>query len=147
MTNNQRGELKLTGTVASNHTFQGGFLNNPTTQLDRPSFSFSIDPNTLEDRTLENNYIFTNYRGVLKNDLLVEAQFSRRTFGFRGSGGGDLTITNQPFIDINIGEWHYNAPYFSEDDPENRNNKQFTGNLTYFVNTASAGASRAEGRL
>jgi carboxypeptidase family protein len=139
VTTNRRGELKLTGTVRSNHTFQGGFLNNPTTQLDRPSFSFSIDPATLEDRTTENDYIFTNYRGVLRNDLLVEAQFSRRTFGFRGSGGSDLTITNQPFIDINIGEWHYNAPYFSEDDPENRNNKQFTGNLTYFVNTASAG--------
>ena len=29
--------------------------------------------------------------------------------------------------------------HFSEDDPENRNNKQFTGNLTYFVNTASSG--------
>jgi hypothetical protein len=139
VTTNRRGELKFTGTVMSNHTFQGGFLNNPTTQNQRPSFGFSIDPNTLEDRTLENDYVFTNYRGVLRNDLLVEAQFSRRTFGFRGSGGGDLLITNQPFIDINLGEWHYNAPYFSEDDPENRNNKQFTGNVTYFVNTANAG--------
>jgi outer membrane receptor for ferrienterochelin and colicin len=136
---NTRGELKFTGTILQNHTLQGGYLNNPYTDTERPSFSFSIDPNTFDFRTLENDYIFANYRGVLKNDLLLEAQFSRRTFGFRGSGGGDLTITNQPFIDINIGEWHYNAPYFSEDDPENRNNKQFTGNLTYFLDTESAG--------
>ena len=44
VTTNRQGELKLTGYREVEHTFQGGFLNNPTTQLDRPSFSFSIDP-------------------------------------------------------------------------------------------------------
>ena len=28
---NKRGEIKLTGTVAQNHTIQGGYLNNPRT--------------------------------------------------------------------------------------------------------------------
>ena len=31
---------------------------------------------------------------------------------------------------------HYNAPYFDATDPEERNNRQVTGNVTYFIEGA-----------
>ena len=61
---------------------------------------------------------------------------SQRKFGFRGSGGTSTNIVDSPFIDLNQGNWHYNAQYFDATDPENRNNGQFTGNITYFVQRA-----------
>ena len=43
------------------------------------------------------------------------------------------TITDSPFV----GTCYctiYNAPYFDATDPESRNNRQFTGNLTNYWN-------------
>jgi outer membrane receptor protein involved in Fe transport len=133
---NKRGEIKFTGTAAQNHTFQGGYLNNATEQASRPTFSFSIDPFTVGNRTLPNWYSFINYRGVLRNNLLVEGQFSNRKFGFRDSGGSSTSIIDSPFITLTQDLAHYNAQYFDATDPENRNNQQITGNVTYFAEGA-----------
>jgi Carboxypeptidase regulatory-like domain/TonB dependent receptor-like, beta-barrel len=130
---NKRGEIKLTSTLMQNHTVQGGYLNNARTQASRPSFGFTIDKNAVGDRTTPNWYTFANYRGVLRSNLLAEAQYSRRKFGFRGSGGTSTNIIDSPMIDLNQGNFHYNAQYFDATDPQNRNNGQLTGNVTYFV--------------
>ena len=139
---NKRGEIKLTGTLAPSHTVQGAYLNNATTDIQRPAFAFTVDPLAVDDlRTLPNNYYFTNYRGVLASNILVEAQFSQRKFGFRDSGGSATAIVDSPFFANNIltggNPAQYNAQYFDASDPENRNNFQLTGNLTYFKSTGS----------
>jgi hypothetical protein len=136
---NQRVEIKLTGTAASNHTIQGGYLNNNTKQARRPTFDFTIDNASVGDRTLPNWYAFTNYRSILRNDLLVEAQFSQRKFQFKDSGGSLTDIVNSPMITNTQALAHFNAQYFDASDPENRNNRQFTGNLTYFLSGGNAG--------
>jgi hypothetical protein len=136
---NKRGEIKLTGTVASNHTFQGGYMNNSTTQESRPTFAFSIDRFSVGSRTLPNWFAFANYRGIIRNDLLVEAQFSQRKFKFQDSGGSASNIVDSPIITLTQDLGHYNAEYFDATDPEERNNRQFTGNLTYFLNTEATG--------
>jgi len=128
---NKRGEIKLTGTAANNHTIQGGYLNNSTEQSSRPTFGFSIDPFTIGNRTLPNSFYYTNYRAVLTSTLLVEAQYSQRKFGFRNSGGSSTSIVDSPIITLDTGR-HYNAQYFDASDPENRNNRQLTANMTYF---------------
>ena len=138
-TDNKRGEIKFTGTAASNHTFQGGYLNNGTTQASRPSFAFTIDRFGTGTRLLPNWFGYGNYRGILRNDLLVEAQFSQRKFQFQDSGGSLTDIVNSPIITLSQTLGHYNAQYFDATDPENRNNQQLTGNLTYFRNTERAG--------
>jgi outer membrane receptor for ferrienterochelin and colicin len=129
---NKRGEVKLTGTVVQNHTLQGGYLNNPRTRTNNSGLqSFVIDPRSEVDRSNPNMYYFTNYRGVLTN-MLVEAQYSQRKFRFEGDGGTSTDIVNSPFISVNQCACLYNAPYFDATDPENRNNRQFTGNVTTF---------------
>jgi hypothetical protein len=133
---NKRGEIKLTGTVAANHTIQGGFLNSPLTRTnDSGLINFAMEQDVLVDRSFPNHSYFTNYRGVLGAGLLVEAQYSQRKFRFDNSGGSDTNLlTGSPFISATQCACLYRAPYFVTADPTGRNNRQFTGNATKFWN-------------
>jgi outer membrane receptor protein involved in Fe transport len=146
---NPRYEIKLTGSPATNHTLQATYMNNDTDQSGRPAFAFSIDPRTLVNRTLPNSLLVANYTGVLGSNVFVEAQYSQKKFGFRGTGGTSTDIVDSPFraagrAGIPRGQ-HYNAPYFSSLDPENRNNKQFSGSLSYFLSGGSLGRHDLKG--
>ena len=131
---NRRGEIKITGTPASNHTIQGGYLNDPRKRTNNSGLqSLVIDPRSEVNRENPNWYAYGNYRGVLRNNVLAEFQYSERRFQFLKDGGTSLDITDSPFV----GTCYctvYNAPYFDATDPESRNNKQFTGNLTNYWN-------------
>jgi hypothetical protein len=142
---NRRAEIKLTATLAPSHTIQGGYLNNYTEQTNRPVFPFTIDLNGVIVSPQPNWYTFANYRGVLRNDLFVEGQYSERRFKFDGFGGTSTNIIDSPFFTLTQSLGHYNAPYFDATDPEDRNNRQLTGNVTYFVNTADAGRHELKG--
>ncbi|MDA1093180.1 MAG: hypothetical protein O3A25_07920 [Acidobacteria bacterium] len=83
---NDRNQVKFTGTIAPGHTLEGSYVRNSTSESS-PSFSFSIDPNTLITRTLPNDLVVATYRGAVRNDLFGEFQVSQREFGFRNSGG------------------------------------------------------------
>jgi outer membrane receptor protein involved in Fe transport len=130
---NRRYEIKLTGTAATNHTLQGGYLNNYRERTNNSGLqSFIIDPASEVDRTNPNMYYFTNYRGV-RGNMMFEAQFSQRKFEFADDGGTSTNIVDSPFISLTCA-CLYNAPYFDATDPENRNNRQLTGNMTTFWN-------------
>jgi outer membrane receptor protein involved in Fe transport len=142
---NTRYEVKLTGSLSPNHTLQGSYLNNKTDQT-RPSFTWSIDPAAIVNRNLPNNRWVVSYNGVLSSNLFAEVKYSQKKFGFRGTGGTSTEITDSPFITRTISpRGHYNAPYFDSTDPEDRDNKQITGNLSYFLSTASAGSHDIKG--
>jgi hypothetical protein len=129
----KRGEIKLTGTVAPGHTISGGFLNDPRTFTNTSGLgnSFLIDPHTAVTLTYPNHYFFANYKGVLKNNLLVEAQYSQRHFEFDQTGPSGANILDSPFFSTDFC-CNYNAPYFDASDPEQRNNRQITGSVTDF---------------
>ncbi|HUQ86732.1 MAG TPA: TonB-dependent receptor [Vicinamibacterales bacterium] len=132
---NRRAEVKLTGTVAPNHTLQGGYLNNYRERTNNSGLqSFIIDPASEVDRTNPNMYYFTNYRGV-RGNMMFEAQYSQRKFKFADDGGTSSNIIDSPFIALSCA-CLYNAPYFDATDPENRNNRQIGGNLTSFWKAA-----------
>ena len=131
---NKRGEVKLTGTIAPNHTIQGGYLNNARTVSNTSGIlSLIADPHSLITRSLPNWYYYTNYKGVLGSGLLIEGQYSQRHFQFSGDGGTSTAITDSPMFSNSQG-LIYNAPYFCACDPENRNNRQITANVTKFWN-------------
>jgi hypothetical protein len=130
---NKRGEIKITGTVAPNHTIQGGYLTDPRTRTNNSGLqTFIIDPYSEVDRSNPNWYYFTNYRGVLRNNMLVEAQYSQRRFQFVGDGGTSANIVDSPFLSVTQCACLYNAPYFDATDPEHRNNRQLTGSVTNY---------------
>jgi len=130
---NRRGEGKITATLAPAHTAQVGFLNNSRKIENHPSFDFSIEPATQATQNLPNWYTFANYRGTVKNNFLAEAQYSERRYKFDGVGGTSTNIFDSPFITLSQDLGHYNAPYFDATDPEERNNRQVTGNVTYLL--------------
>jgi hypothetical protein len=134
---NWRLEGKLTGTIKPGHTAQFGFLNNHRTIENTPSFeSLSIDLASLTTQKLPNWYAFGNYRGVLRDNLLVEGQFTERRFTFNGVGGTDTAIRESPFFTLTQDTAQYNAPYFDATDPEGRNNREFTASVSYYLNGA-----------
>ena len=148
-TTNKRMEIKLTGTVKNNHTVQGGYLNNSTDLESLPSFPFTVDPFAVGNNSRPNNYYYANYRGSLKNNILAEAQWSQRHYQFKDAGGKSTNIVDSPILALNIeapgGPAHYNGEYFDGNDPEDRNNFQLTGNLTYFWNSPKGGRHEVKG--
>lgn len=131
---NKRGEIKITGTVENNHTIQGAFLNDPRKRTNNSGIqSLVIDKFSEVDRENPNWYAYTNYRGVLRSNLLAEIQYSERRFEFKKDGGTSQNIVDSPFVGTCFCTV-YNAPYFDATDPEQRNNKQFTGNITNYWN-------------
>jgi Carboxypeptidase regulatory-like domain len=133
--NNKRGSIKVTGSPVSGHTIQGEFFNNPRKRTNSSglSASFLIDPHDLITRDNPNKSFYAKYSGVLKTNLLAEAQYSQRSFTFNQTGPDGSNILDSPFFDINQTVL-YNAPYFDANDPEERNNKQLTGNTTAYWN-------------
>jgi hypothetical protein len=148
---NDRFEIKLTGTVAPNHTVQGSYTNNETADIDRPSIAAtrSITASTLVSRELPNRLFVTNYNGVLGSKTFLTAQYSEKGFGFRNTGGTETDLLSSPFLtrgNLGVpGGLHYNAPYFSSNDPEDRNNRQVTASASYFLTTAGTGSHDIKG--
>jgi hypothetical protein len=141
---NDRFEIKGTGTIFSSQTLQAQYIRNQTDQV-QPSFAFSIDPSTVVTRGLPNTLVVGSWRGVLTDKLFATAQMSRRKFGFENSGGTSTNILDSPFLTRGFttgvpASLHYNSPYFDATDPENRDNRQFTGSVSYFLATESLGS-------
>jgi hypothetical protein len=143
---NRRYEGKLTGRLAANHNVSVDYIKQSNLDGDRPSLNTtaSIDLRTLVDRETPSDLFVARYDGALSANAFVEAQYSRKQFGFRGTGGTETGITESPFMsrgnDSRIASGrHYNAPYFSALDPEDRNNRQYAAALSYFLSTASTG--------
>ncbi|MEM1179028.1 MAG: TonB-dependent receptor [Acidobacteriota bacterium] len=145
----ERYTLKGTLNLADKHQIQGTYTDRDQTGT-RPSFGFSATPNTLRTRTDPSDLQVLRYSGILTSSLFLELQASEKTFQFNNTHGLDAAgaapgsaafISNSPFFDFfgNFGD-HYNAPYFDGRDPENRDNEQIRADLSYFVDTASAGS-------
>ena len=138
LSDNKRGEVKLTSTPFANQTFQGNFTTNPTTETVPAIGGYEIDPATLVTRNTPNNVFGANWRGVLGGKFFAEAAYSQRHFSFLDAGGSSTTMADSPFFTLtqNGGNWEYNAPYFDATDPEDRNNRQLTANLSYSLTKA-----------
>jgi outer membrane receptor for ferrienterochelin and colicin len=144
-TKNRRYEGKLTGSITQNHRVTVDYIKqtNENSNLATINQTLSIDDQTLVDRQTPADLLVARYDGVLTPNLYAEAQYSRKTFGFRNTGGTDTAFTESPFralgrVGIAV-DSHYHAPYFSSLDPEDRNNRQYAGALSYFLSTGSTG--------
>ena len=136
---NDRNQVKLTATVAPGHTLSGSYLRNPRGQT-QPTFSFSLVPSAIVNRQLPNDLFVATYRGSLTSTVFAELQYSQKRQGFRNTGGTSTDIFDSPFITRTQALGHYNAPYFDATDPEDRNNQQVTGNVTWFLSSRAAGS-------
>ena len=148
----KRGEIKLTGTLAPNQTLTGDFITNSVLQKDRASLNatLSLDPSVLVTETQPNKLFVTTYNGVMGSKFFATLQYSQKTFKFVNAGGTKTEITASPFRTRGVASGvppslHYAAPFFSSLDPEDRNNKQFTGSVSYTLSTRSTGTHDVKG--
>jgi hypothetical protein len=141
---NRRGEIKITVTPRPGHTFQGGYLNNYSESINAPSLggTAEIDPRTFINEQRPNWYTLFNYRGVPGASWLAEVQYTERRFRFENFGGTSKDIRDSPMFTTDF-LYLFNAPYFDGSDPEDRNNRQFTANVTRFFE--GAGRHEAKG--
>jgi hypothetical protein len=145
-TDNKRFELKLTGTPLTSHTVSGSFTNNPLTRDNLPAINtaMSMTVNTLVNRRDENRLWVVNWNGAVTNNLFATFQWSRKDQGIRDAGGTSTDIHDSPFLTRgqvpgSVNSRHYNAPYFDNNDPEDRNNRQFTGSVSRYLTNPSFG--------
>jgi hypothetical protein len=146
----KRGEIKLTTTFARNHTIQGSYVHNTTEQRNvRGITASAVDPAVLFDRQIPQRLGVVSWNGVLSQRLFATAQFSQKKYGFRNAGGTGTGIGATPFRTLGVTGLPqgllYNAPYFDGNDPENRDNRQLTGSLSYFLSSADFGSHDIKG--
>ena len=145
---NRRPEVKLTGTIASNHTIQVDYINNPV----KLNFDFQVNPldeTALAPNTSQPNHGYSVfYNGVLSSNLFAEARWSQKNFAFINSGGTLTDIVDSPFRTLGKGglpAGTFNAPHFDATDPEHRNNEQLYGALSYFLSKPGWGSHDIKG--
>lgn len=149
---NRRGELKLTGTVAPGHTVLGSYINNATEQANTSGAGLGslVDASTLYTRQLPNHLFAVNYNGIVASTALATLQYSHKKQERRNNGGGSTNILDSPFLTLGAtpgvpGSLFYHAPYFDATDPEDRNNRQVTGSLSYLLSTGRFGSHDLKG--
>ena len=149
---NKRGEIKVTGTVAPGQRVEASFIDNATHQANMTAVGAAalLDPATLTNRDLPNRLFVTNYNGSVSPLLFATLQYSQKQQGFRHNGGTSTDITKSPFRTLGAtagvpGGLFFNAPYLDATDPEDRNNQQLTGSLTYLLASPRYGSHELKG--
>lgn len=144
---NRRGEVKLTATPAIGHTVQTTYTDNFTEQANTSGLPLSrlVDSSTLYTRQLPNHLFAARYNGLLFQSMLATVQYSHKKDGRRNNGGTSPDIRDSPFVTAGATRGvpsflFFHAPYFDATDPEDRNNRQFAGSVSYLASTPRAGS-------
>jgi hypothetical protein len=146
---NKRPEVKLSGAIAAGHSIQVDYIDNPVRRDNEvqvaPIDIAAVGHNSNRPNRGESAY----YSGVLTSSLFGEARWSKKTFGFRGLGGTSTAINDSPIRSLTnypgITAGTFNAPYFDATDPENRDNQQWFGAMSYFLSTKAMGSHDVKG--
>ena len=140
----KRLEGKLTGAISSKHNVILSITDAPTKGTNDCQIGCldltSVDPAI--ENPLRSKTVF--YNGIIKSNLLLEAQGTSKTFAFVGYGGDDHDrITGTPVRLTAPGySTSVNQPFFcgSTCRDEWRNNTQYALKSTYFLGTRSMGS-------
>ena len=149
-TKNTRFEIKGTGTIARGHTVQANYIRDDTDQTRLP-FDVSIDPTCRGEPDLpEPAGRCQLQRRAVVHVCSPTSRSRARSRCFRGSGGFETDIHASPFFTQGAaagvpGGLHYNGNYFDATDPEDRDNLQYAGSLSYYLTTAKAGSHDIKG--
>jgi outer membrane receptor protein involved in Fe transport len=134
-------EGKLTGTLSPNHTLQVAYTHR-SRDIVQPALNNALETRTLISPHVPGSVLVASYNGVLSSNFFVEAQFSQKQSHTTNFGGTDTNLMHSPIATAGVtvpGGFNYNAPFFDATDPENRDNRQITTALSYFLSTPRLG--------
>jgi len=128
-----RWDLKITAKPMTNHTVQVQYMDRSQSKL-APSLPITIDPTAADQTKTPGDLFVSNWDGVLANRFFATAQYSRKTNHPR-FGNTSTRLQDSPFLTIgrvSPGGLHFGPLYFDRTDPEDRDNNQLTGSVSYF---------------
>jgi hypothetical protein len=148
-----RYEGKLTYAITPKHTVKGAYTKRNRKETNN-TFGDVMDSASFYDNEEPTSLLSANYTGVLSPRFFVEAQYSRRTLSFIGSGSRYTDLLRGTMIlDRSRGSVRWNSPTFcavcglSEADieagklnEEKRNNQNVILKSSYFLSTDAAGS-------
>jgi len=141
-----RKEAKLTGQITASHSLIGSYLDasvKGTNNCQPLSGTGCLDMTAIDPEVENPNTFYTaQYNGILSPRLLVEASYAKKEFQFLGFGGASSDrILGTPIRDFGPtgGDYFYNAPQFSELNPESRDSEQAGVKGTFYLGTKSLG--------
>ena len=136
-----RWDLKVTAAPIANHTLQLQYFNRRQERF-APSIPITIDPTAGDHTDTPGNLLAANWNGVVADRFFATAQYSRKQFHPR-FGNTSTRLEDSPFLTIGRvapGGLHFGFPYFDRTDPEDRDNNQLTGSVSYFGSRAGWGS-------
>jgi hypothetical protein len=128
-----RWDLKVTATPLTNHTVQAQYMDRSQKRF-APSLPITIDGTAGDNTNTPGDLLAANWNGVVADRFFATAQYSRKTNHPR-FGNTSTRLEDSPFLTIgrvSPGGLHYGPVYFDRTDPEDRDNNQLTGSLSYF---------------
>ena len=128
-----RWDLKVTARPITNHTVQVQYLDRSQTKF-APSIPITIDPTAGDATSTPGDLLVANWDGVMASRFFATAQYSRKTNHPR-FGNTSTRLQDSPFLTIgrvSPGGLHFGPLYFDRTDPEDRDNNQLTGSVSYF---------------
>jgi outer membrane receptor for ferrienterochelin and colicin len=137
----KRIEGKLTGTITPNHTLQVAYTHRSLGTV-QTALNNALETQTIVHPQFPGSVLVASYNGVLSSNFFAEAQFSQKQSHTTNFGGTDTLLQHSPFVTQGVtvpGGLNYHAPYFDATDPENRDNRQITAALSYFLSSAGFG--------
>ncbi|HEX4912964.1 MAG TPA: TonB-dependent receptor, partial [Vicinamibacterales bacterium] len=136
-----RWDLKVTATPLANHTMQVQYFDRRQERF-APSVPITIDPTAGDQTEIPGNLFAANWNGVISDRFFATAQYSRKQYHPR-FGNTSTRLQDSPFLTIGRvapGGLHFGPLYFDRTDPEDRDNNQLTGSVSYFASKAGWGS-------
>ncbi len=135
-----RYEGKLTFAITPEHRVVGSYIERTTDQVNN-WFGTIMDTASLYDRSMPEKLIAANYSGAFSANLFGELQYSKREFAFVGSGSKYRDeIYGTLLVDVSTGRRFWSPTFCGVCTPEERNNENLVGKMTYFLSTANLGS-------
>jgi hypothetical protein len=135
----RRYEGKLTGQIFSRHNLVGSYIKSDLSTVNLTSGTV-VDLRSLVTRDDLNSLNAFQYSGVLTNNFLVEANYSKMNYSFiQGAETRDL-IQGTLLLDAGNGRRMWSPTFCGHVcPPKQRDNKTMAGKASYFLSTRSFG--------
>jgi hypothetical protein len=129
-----RWDVKVTATPLTNNTVQVQYLDRRQKKF-APSLPITIDPTGGDQTDTPGTLFATNWNGVVASRFFATAQYSQKQNHPR-FGNTSTRLEDSPFLTIgrvSPGGLQFGPIYFDRTDPEDRDNNQLTGSVSYFA--------------
>jgi hypothetical protein len=136
-----RWDLKVTATPMTNQTLQVQYFDRRQERF-APSIPITIDPTAGDQTVTPGNLFAANWNGVVRDRFFATAQYSRKQNHPR-FGNTSTRLEDSPFLTIGRVSppgLHFGPLYFDRTDPEDRDNNQLTGSVSYFGSRSGWGS-------